>query len=601
MRRPGHRNPNAGSRAIIEPLEPRQLLNSGPVLIGDTPDADAKSLVYTDNDGTVANVAFKSGCIAVGFDREDAEWTVANGRAVVDGPVDVGLVTLLDSSPASTLKFKTSAPGGEDSEADEYVCVEGIIGEDVGLGRLLADKVEIGLVGIDIDLGVTLCRIADATGVALDFGQGPKMTFMAEWIDSADLLFSGSIGLVKVDEWCSGRIAAGAVGKVIAKGHFEADVESQSFIGDIKCRELYGDLIAHNGDIGNITVKGVAVTGEEAEDGYFDGGNIFSEQIRASGSIGDITLIGGGIGTEDTCAITAETGSIGDITAKAGKYRAPREDYPWWWPEERVKWETYYSQSDIGDVEVEAPGGIGAITVIGGYCGGEFRTAGNIGDVTVRAITDRTHGQFVGGGFYSLLVGECIGDIRVRGGAYAGIAAIKRLGNITIQAQSVKVDPESTSWEYDQSWDGMILRDSVPMRLVLWLGVPHWQGPNHMGAIRLTGAAMTLEGELYDLSGKLDIISRPVRNVMAYSEADDDFVYFDQFGGPDQLTNNLSLLTNEQPSWTASSGNSGSGYSLTIVTFSGFTSGDSEVGYLADETGNLTVWNQGDYSGDGAV
>jgi hypothetical protein len=539
----------------MEPLEPRQLLSSSPVVIGDTPDADAKSLVYTDNDGTVVNVNFKRGCIEVKFDREDAEWNITKSKAVVDGPAEITVVSLLDSSPRSTLKFSTSAPGGEDSEADEYTWVDCIVGPDLGLGQLLADKIEIGRGGIDIDHGAKLCKIGNAYETVLDFGDGDKLTFFAGYLDGVDLNFTGTIASIKVDEWSYGQITAGAVGNVKSAGYFGASIESDSSIGKVTCRQLEGDLVAHAGSIGNITVKGVVVADSEEEEWYFDGGNILSETIYASASIGNITLLGGSIGEESKCAITAEKGSIGKITAKFGKYRTPLFS-----ESGRRAWETWYSQANIEDVEVNALKGIGLITVLGGSCGGKFMTNGRIGNVTVQGIVDRQHGTFIGGGFVSCLGGWQIGDISVTGGVSSIIKAGNRLGDITIRSQTVKVDPDDFGGETDGAWNGMVMQSSEPMRLALLVGGPEWRGLNRIGAIRLIGVPMILEGEIYDLAGKLRINSKPVKNVMAYSAGEDDYVFFDTVGGPDQLTNNLSLLENQipQPIFN-SSDNGGSG------------------------------------------
>lgn len=264
--------------------------------------------------------------------------------------------------------------------------------------------------------------------------------------------------------------------------------------------------------------------------------------------------------------------------------------------------------------------------MLGGNCGGVFRAGNGIGNVSVRGIVDKTHGEFVGGGFFALLVGWDIGDVRVKGGAYAGIMAGKRLGDITVEAQTVKIDPDESPWDYGDPWRGMVTSTGDPMQLVLSVGMPDWQGPNHIGAIKLIGVAMTLDGELYDLDGELDIVAKPVKNVVAYSADAEDFVYFDSLGGPDQVTNNLSFLTSQQESFippggddsgglyiradiipnpSTSTSDDSSGYS---VTFQGSTDGDSQVdgnvgsgdlGILAGNGGNSSAgWDQGDYTGD---
>jgi hypothetical protein len=605
---------------VLEPLEPRQLLSTGPVIIGDTPDADARSLIYTD-DGTLVRVTFKRGCAEVDFEENDVEWNLSGHKAVVDGEAGVATIKLLESSSKSTLKCKTSVPRDADFDPDNNAYVGSIIGEGVALGRLLAANVDIGDGGIDIDKGVRLCKLGSVYEATLDFGQGSKLTFQAGRVDWVDLIFAGNIDLLEVEEWRGGQIHAGAVGNVKAEGLLWATIESESSIGAITCRELEGDLKANDGDIGDITVRGVAVADKDWWEFYFDGGNIMSETIYATGSIGDITLFGGSIGEYDACTITAENGDIGDITVKACKYSAPREDAPW-------LWDTWYSQANVGDVDVKAGNDIGAITIVGGNCGGKFLAGGSIRGVTVRGIVDGAHACLVGGGFSSVLGGWIVGDVRLKGGpVYGGLVALKRLGNVTVEAQTVRVGSKVFFGDYSESWNGTLVMTAEPMGLFLTVGQAGWPAQTtSIGAIKLIGVAMTLEGELYDLAGKLDIVAKPVKNVVAYSADAEDFVYFDSLGGPDQVTNNLSFLTSQQESFippggddsgglyiradiipnpSTSTSDDSSGYS---VTFQGSTDGDSQVdgnvgsgdlGILAGNGGNSSAgWDQGDYTGD---
>ena len=545
------RQPQVGSRlrnpVAMEALEPRQLLSNTPILIGDTPDANARSLLYNDSDGTIVRVTFTHGCAEVSFDQDDVVWNLAGKKAVVEDQADIATIKLVQSSLKSTLKFKTSMPSEDDSDADEYAWVDCIVGANLGLGQLQAGKVDIGG-GIDIDQGAKVCKIGDVGEAVLDFGDGEKMTFSAGTLDGTDLKFTGTIASIKVDEWSYGQITAGAVGNVKSVGYFGASIESDSSIGKITCRQLEGDLTAHAGSIGNIFVKGVAVADSQEEEWDFDGGDILSETIYASDSIGNITLLGGSIGVDDTCNITAENGDIGNITTKVGKFRTPQGDY-WLFPEKYWGWDIHYTQADIGDVVANAGGKIGKISVSGGDCGGTFHAEDKIGGVSVRKSVDVPDRVFMGGDFTSTLEAAEIGNVRVKAGyVEAALRAGNRLGNVIVEAQTLRVKSQTVIEGYDvDSYSRRIVLDNTAMQLNIQLGESSWHGWNHMGTIKLVGVSMTLTGNLYDLLGEPHIVPKPITDAMIYSDDEEEFVYEQQVGGPDNLTNNLSLLENQIP------------------------------------------------------
>jgi hypothetical protein len=166
---------------------------------------------------------------------------------------------------------------------------------------------------LDIDKGARVCRLYGAAGADLDFGIGQNLSFTADWLTASHLKFAGKVALLKVEDEFDGSVEAGEIGAVKVR-YLDARVESQSSIGSVKSCEMYGNLAANNGDIGDITVQGASVKDEVEWDFNFYGGNIYSLWIYASGSIGDITLFGGEIGED--CEIRLRQGAL--VTSRSG-------------------------------------------------------------------------------------------------------------------------------------------------------------------------------------------------------------------------------------------------------------------------------------------
>lgn len=481
--------------AFLEALESRVLLSSGPVTIGDANSAAARSLVYSDPDGTIVTVGLKYGQATIDL-GDDWTWEVTNGVARGAVRSTIHSVTLADTGVRSRLTFRTAKPrGAAGAEADTRATVAGITG--TGLGQLVAGAIDLLGAGIDV-AGIKSCRVGRVLdGASLAFGGAAtdSMTFSALDVHGSQLTFAGSVRRLTVEEWLDGGgVAASRVGKVQAtSGGFTADVVAPEGIGPVAVTggDLEGSLTAEQGPIGNITVKGTAVFTMDGEQGQGEvrGGRILSAEIRAGGavkgrSIGAISAIG--IGSQDAAVAIFGAGDVGKITTRGRRYKASREVVAG-----RAETSFDYRAADVF-ASVTASGRLGAISVAGGDLVGQFDAA-SVGNVTVVVATPRgVPGRFGGGLSGQIISDTTIGAVLAVGGDMElSLSAGTRLSAVRLKCVTVPAGLERGPGGNWVASSGSAL--GTLMDLTINLGVAD---PSAIGAITALGADIALHGSV---------------------------------------------------------------------------------------------------------
>jgi hypothetical protein len=451
------------SPVVLQRLEDRLLLSSGPVTIGAGADADAKALLYHDSDGTEVTVQLKGGRATVHWAEPDVEWSLARkGLAVVggaSGTAEIDVIELAGTGLKSALTVQAKKPRGTDAsfpDADGRAAIGGILGVGVGVGKITAPAVDLlgfddggGAVGIDLAGGARQCALGDVTGaVQLAFGGDPadKLTFTAGDVADASLTFAGMLSRLSVTSWAGGgTITVDRAGSLVARaGNLDADVTATG--GGIAWvsvtgGDLGGSLAAPNGMIGNVSVVAKAIY----EDGpgslaFVWGGNLMGHisagEVKGK-SIGNITVVGG-----EMAGLIQAAGDIGNIVGKWITYKEYEFGF-----DGRLRARKAYQRTRVGAEVSSEAGKVGNITVTGGDLEGSIFAPAGIGKVTV-----------VGGDLNAELLAEngAIAGVKVAGMAlqettmpgeppelvfwggncggflYAGQAKGKSIGNITV-------------------------------------------------------------------------------------------------------------------------------------------------------------------------
>lgn len=384
-------------RPLMELLEPRLLLSTGPIEIGDVQGAVAHSLRFAESGYIVpqygspqpvtqdVTVFMTGGAADVAWDS-DVQWTVANGIAVVStAGVHMTTINLHDTAAKSSLAINVSpAPDSGISLSDPNVSslrtsVEAITGTSVG--KILAPQANLVGTGIDLSGAVSLCTLGDvASSAGLVFGgtATDKLTLTAGNVAASELTLPGIIKQLTVQSWTTpSDITAAAVMKVTCKGDlFGAK-------GDFA-----GNIVATTGDIGLVSIQGCL--------------------------LGDLTAVQGNIGTVrsfglsnemTTSNITAE-GQVGIVQVGMGQFQ--------------------------GAVHAST---IGLISTSMGFCG-TIQSQTSIGSVygslvgTIQAGT--SIGSFSGLLSGSIQAGDSIGGVSLSGGGSATLTARNSIGSILI-------------------------------------------------------------------------------------------------------------------------------------------------------------------------
>ena len=474
--------------AVLEVLESRLLLSTGPISISDVAGVgvDAKSLVYSDTDGTVVTVALKCGQAEV--DLGAAAWTVDRGVARVTGPATMNSITLSQTTLAkSKLTITTAKPRGL-PDADNFTTLGSIQGTAVKeiaanhvdlLGGLLSDGLTHG--GVDV-AGISTLKlrdVSDAATLALHGAAQDKLVFSAGAVGNTNLSFNGTITSLGVVSWGDGTVSASSVGKLTAYGDFGADVIASGGIGSVTVTGgdllgSLGSLTDPSGPIGSITVKAVYSWFKEPEGGGWGelvGGNIFSSLIQAAvpllsragaKAIGSVSVTGGSIGQSDARVNfqAQPRGDMGTISTKGVKYKSGS------FPGEGT-WYGFDNSDLYADVTVT--GKLGNVTVSGGDAQASFDvgSAGNF-VITGTAHTQEGETEYLGGSFAGTIISDAaIGNISGTGGDMdLHLTAPNKIGSITQTAVTVaakKVSMQGETWYSEGYASGTQLTVEVTM------------------------------------------------------------------------------------------------------------------------------------------
>jgi hypothetical protein len=380
----------------MEPLEPRLLLSTGPIEIGDIQGAIASSLRFTESGYIVpqysspqqvtqqVTVFMTGGAADVAWDS-DVQWTVANGIALVSTPdVHMTTITLHDTTAKSSLAINVSpAPDSGISPSDPNVSslrtsVEAITGTSVG--KVLAPQANLVGTGIDLSGAVSLCTLGDvASSAGLVFGgtATDKLTLTAGNVAASELTLPGIIKQLTVQSWTTpSDITAAAVIKVTCKN------------GDFA-----GNIVATTGDIGLVRISGCLL------------GDLTAQQ----GDIGTVEAFGQSYSNEGTTSNITAQGQVGIVQVWQGQF--------------------------LGSVEA---GAIGLISTSMGFCG-TIQSQTSIGSVyggLVGTIQAGTSIGSISGGYYGLSgtiqAGDSIGSIYSSGGGSLSLTARNSIGSILL-------------------------------------------------------------------------------------------------------------------------------------------------------------------------
>lgn len=448
-------------RPILEPLEPRMLLSAGPVVVGDVFGADASCLRFTQTDpsgGTQQVTVYMTGGAAdVAWDS-DVEWNVANGIAdVITFGARMMAINLHDTVAGSSLAVTVSdadlqgAPVDPFDPADSFTPpMRTSVGTITGTGvdKILAPQVNLVGTGIDLTEAVSYCTLGDvAASASLVFGGTvmDTLTFTAGQVASPELTFPGTVERLRVKNWTS-----------------PADITAAAFIR-VESREgdFVGNLVATNGDIGSVRIRGVLAGDVTAENGSigivqawgyssWQECNFSSSYITAAGQVGIIDMVGG----ELEGVIQAD--SIGLISTSHGFF---------------------------GTIEAE--------TSIGSIRGGLVGTA--------QAGT--SIGSFFGNLSGTLNAGDSIGGIWLDGGGSASLTAQNSIGTILIAPRVVGVN--SMVFTVPGPGEGSIgtytmylyMYDTAPCVLTINFGPGSPPNPSAtLGPIHAVGVDVVLRG-----------------------------------------------------------------------------------------------------------
>jgi hypothetical protein len=433
------------------------------VLIGTGTGAVARSLSYTEPDGTRVVISLKYGSANITYTDGATADPVRQGVLNIATSVKVSSIELVGTSIKSTLTIKATAAAFGNHP---YAEIGSIVGDGVAIGQIAASNVDIVGTGIAIDLGAKLCQVHDVSSTAtLDFGTGTTaLTLITSQLESPEILYSGYLKEVECVGWHdqtgtgSARVRANSIGKIDSADTFQANIVATSGgIGKITiCGDLTGNLTSNaeignifvdGGNltgslsaikqIGNITVRGMARYNAATNTGDVLGGSITSKSIHAGDrngtSIGKISLLGGGIrpssdNPADAVNITT-SGNIAGIVTSALKYVL---SYTGGLVKDAAAVRAY--QGGGVNASLKVTGTMGKISLEGGNLSGTLE-ADYIHDIKLQALLDSQKEEYVGAAFdASVLANYHMGNITVIGGGLTGkISAMGQIGNITVK------------------------------------------------------------------------------------------------------------------------------------------------------------------------
>ena len=276
----------------------------------------------------------------------------------------------------------------------------------------------------------------------------------------------------------SGTLDALGIGTLsVTGGDFGADLDiGARGIGTINVRggNLTG-TVTTEGAIGNITVTGVASFDAGASSGLVSGGAILCPLIAAGAvngkSIGNITTSGGGL---ESVQIRA-SGSIGNLSVKSLKYKAEILEEPVLdqYGEPRidingnmvVRKVTVYDYAWGGvSVDLDTPAKLGNVAISGGGLEGTLHAGAGMGNIMLEAILRKragteqgipyasAAGDIIGGDLSAQLTAEPgekaigIASITVVGGSFTGSATVLgKIGGITTKCYGLINEQSQTA------------------------------------------------------------------------------------------------------------------------------------------------------------
>jgi cyclophilin family peptidyl-prolyl cis-trans isomerase len=295
----------------------------------------ARSLIYTDPDGSVAHLTIGSGAAVVTFAGPNVTVTKSNGIATATG-TDASIASIVITNRGSAATFSLTSSGSVS------------VGSITDTGRLANINAPKTTITGTVSLGSTSqVSIAAATGATLSLGSGNGVNVILPTATNTNLSDTGSIARITSAQWLNTDggfygILTPKIGLLKVTGAFAEDLSLSSTgaslgtanvgassgiwatAGSIGSTTLASPAatwsLSANGSIGRLTVVGnlgasnisAGKIGTLAVTGAANGSNINTTDAFSAAQYQINTLKVGGAFTQGT--ITA-TGSINNLTA----------------------------------------------------------------------------------------------------------------------------------------------------------------------------------------------------------------------------------------------------------------------------------------------
>ncbi|MCF7958622.1 MAG: LEPR-XLL domain-containing protein [Phycisphaerae bacterium] len=235
-------------------------------------DGGAKSVSFTDTDGTDVVVQMRNGTAGLRFEGNGLEQSIANGKTVITGAaIEIAGIDLGKTTLRSQMTFSTV-------HGDGRVVIHEIVGSQP-MGKLMGAGVQIGGDGIDMEGEgyinyLKVHSVLDDASINMSGDATRGVTVIAGQLHhGVDIILASGMKSLKAISWGDGHLIAPWVGKMLVSGSALLD-DDGDFGADVTLTDktnrkvtmgaasIAGDLVDSQWDIagklGNLTVKGIA-------------------------------------------------------------------------------------------------------------------------------------------------------------------------------------------------------------------------------------------------------------------------------------------------------------------------------------------------------
>ncbi len=215
-------------------------------------DANARKLIFTDDDGTRIEIQHKTGTATVHLTGDDLEQIIGNRDIEVSGSnIQIDSIAYANTSFRSSTQIKTSK-GGDGATA------VGMISGDMPVGKLDAKNVSligqgILMTGNGVIGSLTLADVRNGADIDMP-GNAPRkgLDLRFDLIEAGtDMTFVSDVHLLDADSWLDGTLSATEARSIKVRGNASGDWTLTS--GGVRSVAIGGSVVSGTWDFAGLT------------------------------------------------------------------------------------------------------------------------------------------------------------------------------------------------------------------------------------------------------------------------------------------------------------------------------------------------------------